>query len=722
MHRIVNWCGRGWQARHGAWAVRAILFVAFGRLALLPALADGCFVFRWNKDIDIKEPTQKAIIVYDAGREDLLLQVKYEGPLKEFGWLIPVPSLPTVEKGSMQPFYELSQLTQRQWGGFDRAETMSAGTKGVQEETVKVIEVKTVGAYEVAVLSAQDAGSLERWLKAHDYSIPEGKAGIINEYIRKGWYFIAAKIDLDQAVSFQRVSGAALKDADASARTRRSIQKQLSSGELHPLLISFDTPKCIYPLRISAMGGKPSEVSLYALSAEALLDKSILDKDVGKLRQRRVEWDRTAKERERMRRRSTQNTQSLRLAMMMYSVSPAPENGKRPARDWSLGDLEAIGRESSPDTPPEPLDQRSYATAYELPQCMQVTPEKVPQCAKDLPRLKGKTWFLTKQVSTFRPDEMHDLELQPAIPLLAATLPDPAGDAAATVLVSLGASARSVLIKACQSTNVMQRINAASVLQGVQDPRLIGPLLTLLKDEEPRVRYYAVMATAGNWDSRFVGPLIALFRDPHPEIRRQAAQWLCLHESTNRAPAYVTLLRDPDPDVQACALQVLSRNDRRAIPRADLLRLLGSSRFDVVSPALGLLQGGQSGGWTYQPPIMYPGFRAPRETNHLSSAEAAPLTTNRLTLARLMGLKILRQNADAQAVALSLPLLRDTNSLVRNRAFALLRTVSGQDIPQNDPAKWEQWWAANKAAFVAPKLAPVQRENRPNNRRKVEQQ
>jgi hypothetical protein len=68
-----------------------------------------------------------------------------------------------------------------------------------------------------------------------------------------------------------------------------------------------------------------------------------------------------------------------------------------------------------------------------------------------------------------------------------------------------------------------------------------------------------------------------------------------------------------------------------------------------------------------------------------------------------MGLKILYQTADAQAVALTLPLLRDTNSIVRNRACALLRTVSGQAIPQNDPAKWEQWWAANKDTFVAQK-------------------
>src|SRR5438876_6028405 len=92
---------------------------AFGvgaALAVLPAFGDGCFVFRWNKAVDINEPTQKAIIVYDQGREDLLLQVRYEGPLEDFGWVIPVPGLPTVEKGSMEPFYELSELTQRQFG------------------------------------------------------------------------------------------------------------------------------------------------------------------------------------------------------------------------------------------------------------------------------------------------------------------------------------------------------------------------------------------------------------------------------------------------------------------------------------------------------------------------------------------------------------------------------------------------------------------------------
>jgi hypothetical protein len=217
---IRNFCGCRLPARRRASVAWAIISVVLGWLALLPALADGCFVFRWNKNIDINEPTQKAIIVHDAGREDLLLQVKYEGPLTEFGWLIPVPSLPTVEKGSMRPFYELSQLTQQRWGGFHRGNTIPAGMAGEGGEPVWVIEIKTVGAYEVAVLSARDAGSLQRWLKAHEYSVPLGKAGVVDEYIRQGWYFIAAKINLGKPVGVQRAADSSKKSTKRPAQSR----------------------------------------------------------------------------------------------------------------------------------------------------------------------------------------------------------------------------------------------------------------------------------------------------------------------------------------------------------------------------------------------------------------------------------------------------------------------------------------------------------------------
>ena len=50
----------------------------FAAIIVIPVntWADGGFVvskFVWDKHKDINEPTQKAIMVYDAGREDMIL-------------------------------------------------------------------------------------------------------------------------------------------------------------------------------------------------------------------------------------------------------------------------------------------------------------------------------------------------------------------------------------------------------------------------------------------------------------------------------------------------------------------------------------------------------------------------------------------------------------------------------------------------------------------------
>ena len=700
-------------ARHRALFACAILFITWNPIAVLPVLADGCFVFRWDKKTDINEPTQKAIIVHDGGREDLLLQVKYEGPPEDFGWLIPVPSLPKVEKGSMRPFYELSKLTQEFMGGYGGG-VLTLGRGGSEQEGVKEIDVKTVGAYEVAVLSAQDAGSLERWLRAHHYSIPEGKGGVIDEYVRKGWYFVAAKIELDKGGAFKLVSSTSPRKPGMPATARKVLQRQLSSGELHPLLISFDTAQCVFPLRISAVGGKPSEVSLYVLSAEPLLDPFIFGKALAKLHQRQIEWDRNHNQQTAAAITCAENALTLSVVNQMLSLMLPRQPNEPWATDWPPAELLAMGKEGQPFWPPKPLDDRFDAQPHELIDCLRVTakahsgvavsePWPIPECAKQIPRLKNRSWFLTKHVWTFQPEEMHDLEFQPAIPALARFLPLPEGSVAACALSSLGVGAVPTLVSASRSTDVVERINATLVSGWPPDPSWAAPVRALLGDKVPQVRLHAIQGAERIWDPQFVPLLFALLRDPHPEIRREAATALSFHEPPARAPAYVELLKDRDPDVQAAALQVLSRTNLGAIPRPELLRLLSSPRISTVSLALNCLEGSPAWGFFAPPTTAFP-RAAPRElTNHVSSAEAAPLTTNQLTLARLMGLKILRSNADADAVELTLPLLRDTNSFVRSRAFSLLRAVSGQDLAQSDPAKWEQWWAANRDHFNARK-------------------
>lgn len=724
-----TWVWRGSQSLgFRTSAVPFLLIAALGPLALLQALADGCFVFKWNKAIDINEPTQKAIIVHDAGREDLLLQVKYEGPLKEFGWLIPVPSLPKVEKGSMEAFYELSQLTQRQFGRHSGDRTLGMASRKGEEETVKVVEIKTVGAYEVAILSAKDAGSLARWLQAHDYSLPDGKYEIVEDYIRRGWYFVAAKIQLDKVVSIKAASGARPKAPTTPSKAGKVVKSQLASGELHPLIISFDTPKCIFPLKISAVGGTSSEVSVYVLSAEPLLNKFIFNKGCEKLEQGYAEWKSQQLQRTNSRETSMQNLRSIQLAWMMYAQNSTnhPAAGRGRHRNWSMEDLSALAKEGQPPTDRESLGETFYAWLGEMLQQMPVKPGQISQCTRTLPRLKGRDWHLTKHVWTFAPTEMHDLEFEPAIPALARLLPGAIGGIAAELLAKLGTAARPYLVGACKSPNPTERVNAVTGLERVHSQDWFESLYALLSDEAPEVRLHSVRAASVNWDNRLASPIVALLRDPNLEIRQEATGCLSQRERTERTPVYLSLLQDPDPnvrmhslaiasginrsappdevfnaalnalrdsneDVQRSALYVLAKGGRRAVPKADLLPLLNSTQSDTVLLAANFLRWGgriRSVGKTAEP------------ASRFTSAEAAPLMTNKFGNVRLRGLLVMQEIADATAVELTLPLLRDTNSVVRSCAFSTLQAMSGKKVSDDDPAKWEAWWAASKASFT----------------------
>jgi hypothetical protein len=205
--------------------------------------ADGCFVWKWDKDADIREPAQKAIILYDGGREDLILQVKFEGAVRDFGWLIPVPGRPQVAQASIASFYELSHIVQR------RAGTMRDEGKDQERPGVALLEIKTVGVYQTAILAATDNQALKNWLKTNGFNPPARGDQILQDYIGKGWYFVAVRINVPDTAA-----------PDTAAK--------LHTGELHPLKISFDTKGCLYPLKISSLNGNETLVQIYTISSD----------------------------------------------------------------------------------------------------------------------------------------------------------------------------------------------------------------------------------------------------------------------------------------------------------------------------------------------------------------------------------------------------------------------------------------------------------------------
>lgn len=653
------------------------------------ANADGCFVFVWNKQKDINEPTQKAIILHDNGREDLVLQVKYEGPAEDFGWLIPVPGLPEVRKGSMDCFYEASRLTQRRFGSPGGARTRSAGVKGSHGEDtdVKVIEVKTVGAYEVSVLSATNAASLREWLDDHHFTFPVEKQNVLEDYVKKQWYFVAAKIDPNQD-GFAMAKGTQKRSPDRTA-IPPSTRKKLASGELHPLVISFPSEKCVFPLAISAVNGKPSEISLYVISSEPLTSRVIFDKKFAAYSKAWKEKAQQAAE-EQKPREARMKELDVMLAKCVAGLGPAAGDRVHSLSAWD---------DDPADPPPAAATMRKLLGidwpmkigpdneedfyGYDgggLLQNTYVEPKYLPACSKEMPRLAGKSWWwLNKQVEIFAPGEMRDLEFESAVPILAAKLGTAEGLAAAACLMQLGRPAVPAVLEGVKSSNPKEHRFAAFAMTYMTDVRLVAAVPGLLEDPDPRVRRSGCSVAEHNWDATFVPHLKKVLDDADEQVRSMAAYCLFRHRDDidSQTPVYRKPLVENEPP----ASMEITLLETSSLPRGRLVAFFASPNLPVVATA----------------------FNRLRDQN-LRIYEIESLLNNNLAMARMMGLEALADIGDKNAVDRIFAMLRDPNEGVRWNVRARLRRLTGQKLGP-DTTAWEKWWDENIKSFTPQPLS-----------------
>ena len=209
-----------------------------------PAFADGALFPDTARDLD--QPAQMAIIDYDDGRQDLILQVKYEGDADEFAWVIPVPSYPDVDVSDAERFRSLAELTAVWVEAGGDLFSCTIGDGG-EKQLVDVWEEDTVGIYHYAVLSAEDPSALIDWLNTNGYIFPENGQEIIDHYIAKEWYFVAIKINPGEEA------------------------EGLAEGTIQPLKLSFNTDTMLYPLKITSLSSRKCEVLLYIIADQRVV-------------------------------------------------------------------------------------------------------------------------------------------------------------------------------------------------------------------------------------------------------------------------------------------------------------------------------------------------------------------------------------------------------------------------------------------------------------------
>jgi hypothetical protein len=178
------------------------IFIVFCLLILVTGsvlvYADGGF-FKpdLNRNEDLYEPEQKALIIFDKPIETLIIQAFYSGNLSNFAWIVPVPAYPRLEEFNSILFEELHYLTQpesiEKISVLDLVGIYARLAGGVNGVTVH--EQSSIGIFDTAILSSTDESSLVNWLNNNSYYIPESASQIIGEYVKKNWYFVAIRVN-----------------------------------------------------------------------------------------------------------------------------------------------------------------------------------------------------------------------------------------------------------------------------------------------------------------------------------------------------------------------------------------------------------------------------------------------------------------------------------------------------------------------------------------------
>jgi hypothetical protein len=182
-------------------------------LAGVTAAAQACApVSRPGARVDIAD--ESAIIIWDAAShtQHFIRRATFATPVRDFGFLVPTPSRPTLAEAPDAAFDQLAKITSPR---VIKKVVYEPGTLGCAARAplaanVHVLELTHVAGYDAAVLAADDPAGLNHWLGEHGYESRPALTGWLAPYIKAGWTVTAFKI-AKTATADSSVSTAAVR-------------------------------------------------------------------------------------------------------------------------------------------------------------------------------------------------------------------------------------------------------------------------------------------------------------------------------------------------------------------------------------------------------------------------------------------------------------------------------------------------------------------------------
>ena len=224
-----------------------------------------CGFYVAQADARLFNHVSQVAIVHDGDRTVVTMSNDYEGDLKEFAMVIPVPSvlqkdqIHVGDRALIQHLDAFSGPRLVEYHDPDPCERPMANllqgisVRGMRKtadtrqaaaaELGVTIEASyTVGEYDILILSAEESDGLMNWLTRNGYRVPARAQRVLQAYIRQGLHFFVARVNIGE-------------------------MKKIGAQYLRPLQMAYETPRFMLPIRLGTVNANgEQEIFVYVIT------------------------------------------------------------------------------------------------------------------------------------------------------------------------------------------------------------------------------------------------------------------------------------------------------------------------------------------------------------------------------------------------------------------------------------------------------------------------
>ena len=231
-----------------------------------------CGFYVAKADTTIFNKASKVVLVRDGDKTVLTMANDFQGDVKEFAVVIPVPT--AIEKGQVHvgdktvvdhldaftsprlvEYFDSDPCEVRMYYAMSASESLDSESSPSEKSAtrakklgVTIEAAYTVGEYDIMILSAKESDGLAQWLNETGYKMPKGTEPILKSYINQKMKFFIAKVNLEE-------------------------QSKTGFTYLRPLQVAYESPKFMLPIRLGTVNSNgPQELFILALTKNGRIE------------------------------------------------------------------------------------------------------------------------------------------------------------------------------------------------------------------------------------------------------------------------------------------------------------------------------------------------------------------------------------------------------------------------------------------------------------------